>query len=387
MKKTLVIMGTHPNGLKTFDWSRTDCDIWMFNEAPNAKKENGELKYPKCDTVFQLHHEAIWKNPKNRSDEEHYLWLKSGITPTVYMQKHYTDIPKSKKYPIERVLSLSENVSVVVKGKEKKFKFFSSSPDYAFALVADMWKQGKRYERVEIHGIELETESEYRYQLTGFGFWIGYLTALGVKIILYNSIFDSPMYGYEGDVALPTTKIEKRIAELTTELGDDKDRYNQEAKIFLESLSGLLKADTSVEIQKELNELNKRSEQAGILNGRIRESQRYLEKARAMEGTAGASVFSVGEFDGARFSFKKQYIEVQSEAFNLNAQINIHLKKLLNLKKGSKKRQRALTEFGNMVAQLMNKNMLLLHIVGAIEENQYYVDSLKLSIRLAGGGR
>src|SRR3989344_1302379 len=73
MKKTLVIMGTHPNGLKSFDWTRSDCDIWMFNEAPNTKKANGELMYPKSNATFQLHHEAIWKNPKNRNDKDHYL--------------------------------------------------------------------------------------------------------------------------------------------------------------------------------------------------------------------------------------------------------------------------------------------------------------------------
>ena len=386
MKKTLVIMGTHPNGFKTFDWSRTDCDIWMFNEAPNAKKANGELIYLRADAVFQLHHEAIWQNPKNRNDKDHYRWLTSGKTPTMYMQKRYPNVPKSVKYPIERVLSLVKNVRMVVKGKEKELKYFSSSPDFALALVAEMWKRGKRYKRVEVHGIELELESEYQYQRTGFGFWIGYLAALGVKVILYNSIFDSPMYGYEGDVALSAAQIEKRIADLTQELGDDKDRYNQEAKSFLESLSGLLKQDISASVQKELNELTKRSENAGILNGKIKESLRYLEKARAMEEASGTSVFSVGEFDGYRISYNKQYVEVRAEAFNLNAQIDLHLKKLLNLKKGSRKRQRALDEFGNLVAQLMNKNMLMLHIIGAIRENQYYIDSVKLSFRAVGGG-
>jgi hypothetical protein len=34
MKKTLVIMGTHPSGQKQFDWKRRDCEIWLFNEAP-----------------------------------------------------------------------------------------------------------------------------------------------------------------------------------------------------------------------------------------------------------------------------------------------------------------------------------------------------------------
>jgi len=356
----------------------------MFNEAPNFKQANGELLYPRADVVIQMHHEAIWKNPKNRSDKDHYAWLKSGKTPTVYMQERHREIPKSVRYPIERVFSLLDNVRMVSRGKEKRVAYFSSSPDFALALVAEMWKRGKRYERVEVHGIELEMESEYQYQRTGFGFWIGYLTALGVKIILFNSVFDYPMYGYEGDVALTTAQIKKRVTELTQELGGDKERYNVEAKNFLESLSGLLRKDVSAEIQRELNELTLRSENAGILNGRINESLRYLEKARVMEEATGASVFSVGEFDGARVSYNKQYMEVKAEAATISTEINLHVKRLLILKKGSGKRQRAIDEFGNLLAKFMNKNMLLLHIIGAIRENQYYVDSVKLSYRAVG---
>ncbi len=378
-------MGTHPNGLKTFDWSRKDCDIWMFNEAPRAKDKDGKLLYPKCNAIFQLHHEAIWKNPKNRNDEGHYQWLTSGKTPTVYMQEVYPAVPKSVRYPIEKVLSLVKNVRLIPRGQETEFKFFSSSPDFALALVAHMWKVGKRYKSVEIHGIELQLESEYQYQRTGIAFWTGYLAALGVKVNHYNAIFDGPIYGYEGDLAVTSKDIEQRIIELTKELGSDKDRYAQEAKIFLDSVPGLLKKDISAQIQRDLNELNKRSEPTGILNGKIKESERYLEKAKAMEEASGASVFALGEFDGYRIGYNKQYLDVRSEAFKLNAQIDMNLKRLLGLKKGSKKRQRALDEFGNMVANLMNKNMLMLHIIGAIRENQYYIDSFKLSLKKAGG--
>lgn len=385
MKKTLVIMGTHPNGHITFDRSRTDCDIWMFNEAPNLKNEKGEHMYPNANAFFQLHHEAIWKNPKNRSDTSHYLWLKSGKTPTAYMQKAHKEVPKSVRYPIEDVLSLIDNVRMVIRGKEQRVKYFSSSPDYALALVAKMWRQGKKYKRIEVHGIELEMESEYQYQRTGFGFWIGYLTALGIEIVLYNRILDEPMYGYEGDVALSSADIQKRLDELTKELGDGKDRYQLEAKTFLDSIPGLLRQDISAQIQKELNELNKRSEPAGILNGKIKENLKYLDRAKAMEEATGASVFAMGEFDGPRVSATREYVQVRAEALNLNAQIDPVLKKLLNLKKGSQKRQRAIDEFGNKVAELMNKNMLLLHIIGAIRENQYYIDNFKLSFKVFGG--
>lgn len=376
-------MGTHYKGLRDFDWKRTDCDIWMFNEAANAKR-NGKLIYPKTDVLFQLHHEAIWKNPKNRGDEKHYEWLKSGQTPPVYMQEKYEDVPNSIRYPLEEVLSFIDNVKIVVDGKEKIFKYFSSSPEYALALAAYMIKSSHKYTRVEVWGIELETESEYAYQRTGFAFWNGYLAGLGIELILCNSIFDGPMYGYEGDIAISSEYLEKRIEDLTKELGEDKNLYNQDAKEFLDGLSGLLKGDISKSIEVKLNEITKKYERAGILNGQIKECKVYLEKAQAMERIAkGSSVFSMGEFDAMRHTRNNDYTKARNETANLNARITMHLKRLLLLKKGSQKRQKAINEIGSLIAEMMNRNMLLLHIVGAIKENQYFIDSAKLSIKEA----
>lgn len=377
-------MGTHWKGLKYFDWKRKDCDIWMFNEAPNVKID-GKLMYPHTDALFQLHHEAIWKNPKNRSDEKHYEWLKSGETPPVYMQEAYKEVPKSLRYPIESVLSLTQNVQVVIDGKEKAFKYFSSSPEYALALAAEMYKKGKGYKRVEVWGIELEHESEYVYQRTGFAFWSGYLAGLGINLVLYNSIFDAPMYGYEGDLAISSEFLERRIDDLTKELSNKKEIYNQEAKVFMESLSGLLRGDISKSIESGLNELIKRNERAGVLNGQIKECHGYLERALAMEKVSNSSVFSMGEFDAMRHVHNAEYAKVRNETTNLNAQIGMHLKRLLNLKKGSHKRQRAIDEFGYLVAEMINKNMALLHLVGTVQENQYFIDTAKLSIKAAGG--
>lgn len=387
MKKVLVIMGTHPNGRKTFNLSRKDCDIWMFNEAPSLKNEKGHYMFPKADAVLQLHNQAIWKNPKNRSDPEYYRWLADGETPTVYMQEKFKEVPKAVKYPIEKVLDLTRSIRLVIRGKEQRFKYFSSSPDYALALVAQMWREGERYKRVEIHGIELQMESEYQYQRTGFGFWVGYLAALGVEVVLYNSIFDEPMYGYEGDVALSSLDIEKRLDELKKELGDDKENYQKEAKIFLDSIAGLLNKDISGEIQRQITELNKKYDAAGILNGKIQENLKYLERAKAMEDTSGAAVFSMGEFDGARVATNRQYPQVRTEAINLNAQIDQLLKGLLILKKKSQKRKRAVDEFGRLIAELMNKNMSMLHLIGVVRENQYYIDNFRLSFKVFKEGK
>lgn len=377
-------MGSHPKTLKLFDWSRTDCEIWLFNEAATGKDEKGELKYPKCDAVFQMHHEAIWRNPKNRSDKEHYKWLSSGKTPLIYMQEAYPDVPKSIRYPIEDVLSLVKNIRMVVNGQEKKFQYFTSSPDYALALVALMWKNNKRYERVEIVGIELETESEvYFSQRTGLGFWLGYLAALGIPLTFNGGIFNEPMYGYEGDIALSSKDIEKRIADLTQELGNDSEQYQKEAKVFLEGLSRLLTQDVGSETERELNEIIKRNERAAILNGKIKESERYLEKAKTMEDAAGVAVFAAGEFDGTRQGYGKQQLQIQLETVNFNAQIVAQLRKLLGFEKGSEDRRRAVDEFGHMIAEFMNKNMIRFHAIGAMQDNQYYLDSCRQSFRLA----
>jgi len=384
MKKTLVIMGSHSRTVSLFDWSRTDCEIWLFNEAANAKNEKGQLKYPKCDAVFQMHHEAIWRNPKNRSDKDHYIWLSSGNTPLIYMQEAYPDVPKAIRYPIEDVLLLIKNVSMVVNSKEEKFTYFTSSPDYALALAAHMCKYKKRYERIEVWGIEMEMESEvYFSQRTGFGFWLGYLTGLGVSIVYNGMIFKEPMYGYEGDIAISSKDIEKRIADLTAELSNDSKQYQEEAKVFLDGLSRLITQDLGSEIERQLNEIIKRNERAAVLNGKIKEEERYLEKAKIMENAAGVAVFAAGEFDGQKLGLSKQLFQMQLDAPNLKNLVRMQFAKLLGLEIGSENRRKALEEFGHMTAELMNKNMIIFHVIGAIQENQYYLDSSKQSLRLA----
>lgn len=374
MKKTLVIMGSHPNGAKNFDWDRTDCDVWLFNEAPS------DSKYKRCDAFFQLHTEAIWKNPKNRSDEKHYEWLASGKTPKVFMQKIFKDVPKSAKYPLTEVLELTKNIRLA---NGKVFKCLMSTPDLAMALVAQMHNKGKKYEKVEIWGIELETESEYRHQRLGFGFWTGYLAALGINLEIHNEIFSSPIYGYEGDLALSSADIQKRIDELTKNL---EENYQANAKRLLEKIKGLEKKDISGEIQQALTSLTKNYEPFGIVSGQIKESKRYLEKAQAMEKEVGVSVFSLGEFDGTRISYSRQYTAERVEAERINAKLTVAMEKIIDLKPKSNKRKRAVEAFGPLMTELMNKNMLLLLIIGGIRENQYYIDTSNISIERSKNG-
>lgn len=374
-------MGTHYKGLRDFDWKRRDCEIWMFNEAPNVKDKEGKKIYKKPDFLFQLHNQAIWKNPINRSDAKHYKWLKSKNAPPTYMQKKFQDVPNSIEYPIKNVLSLVKNIKINIDGKEKDFKYFSSTPDYALALVAELWNKGKKYKNVEIYGIELELETEYVYQRMGFGFWLGVLAGMGIPVKIYSSIFNEPMYGYEGDLEISSKEIEKRINDLEKELGDDKKMYSDEANTFLLEVKHLSNKDVSSDIQTELNRIITENEHSAILNGKIFEARKYLEKAKQMEKTSGASIFSPGEFDDYKIRYQKLYEDLRLHTAILNAQMTDHLARLKNLKKGSSKRRRAVDELGKMIADFMNKNMQIFHYVGNIKENQFYLDSYRQGVK------
>jgi hypothetical protein len=361
MKKTLVIMGSHPSG-RDFDWSRKDCEIWAFNEAPNQKKD-GKLILPRVDVCFQLHVEAIWRNPANRTDPDHYKWL-TTTKSKVYMQDKYPEIPGSIKYPLEDVVKMT--------GK----RVFTSSPDYAFGLVAYLYKQ-RKWKKVEVWGIELAMESEYQYQRTGFSFWIGYLTALGIPLELHTKIFDSPMYGYEGDIAIPSTEFDRRKKELESKTNNT---FEVEAKDLIDSLPKFIEGDISRDFTQRMNALIQKHEATGRLNGKVKENERYAGKAKIMEKTANEAIFAVGEFDGVRIDYTKQMIQVRNEAVALLQHMDESLKNLVRIKKHTQKRKRAINKFGLEVVDLINKNMLLAHLKGGIEENEYYLNSCKLSI-------
>ena len=117
MKDTIAIIGSHPRTRAEFDFNRGDCDIWVFNEAIS----NGT--FTRADAVFQMHEEAIWRNPKNRNDAGHAEWLKTQNDVTVYMQDYYPDVPCSERFPLDEI------------AERFKIRYFTSSVAYAIALA------------------------------------------------------------------------------------------------------------------------------------------------------------------------------------------------------------------------------------------------------------
>jgi hypothetical protein len=136
-----------------------------------------------------MHEPEIYKG-HNTKDEKHWEWLQQEHGKPVFMQEVDPLVPDSVRYPLEAAQELAG------------VKMFSSTFAYMAAL-AILYE----YEEIQIYGVELSA-SEYNYQIHSYLFWFGFLRArLGDKVsnaITYidNSIFDAPLYGYEGNFAI-----------------------------------------------------------------------------------------------------------------------------------------------------------------------------------------
>ena len=161
--KTVAIIGSHPLSRGDFDFNRTDCEIWVFNEALASDW------CKRATAVFQMHTPTIWKNPLNRNDPGHAAWLMSGDTPIIYMQEKYQEVPKAVKYPLDEVIQLLQPFNYK--------KYLTSSVSQAIALTI---VQG--FEKIELYGIGMETETEYFYQRDCVAFWTGYAVGRGIVV-------------------------------------------------------------------------------------------------------------------------------------------------------------------------------------------------------------
>lgn len=370
---TLCIVGSHPRAKETFDFDRSDCEIWVFNEALRMEWVK------RADAVFQMHLEAIWRNPKNRNDPNHYEWLKSGQTPTVYMQEQYPDVPRSVRYPLEDIraelLPRFEWTSKDRTGRD----YFSSTFCYAFALGIL-----KRYDVIEIHGVEMETDTEYRYQRDGLTFWLGLALGRGIEVRAFCNIFDFPLYGYEGEATLDNDEFERRIAELTPQLETAKAKYTEAATLAEQAVMQYLADGKNP--QGVIDGLKAQVTEAynmNVIGGAIQENEKYKSKLLAMIAEAGSFAFSRQEFEMAARGIAQDIDKAQKEYNAVAVACGMLFEK--TKVKNQMRRKHALKEFAGYARKYIEKAMYVGLFQGAMNENARYLEIMDKLIKAAGG--
>ena len=375
MKETVAIIGSHPRTRILFDWKRTDCDIWLFNEAlsrKSLKEDPEELKQfqqvRRADAIFQMHVPAVWKNPKNTNDPTHYEWLKTQTVCDVYMQDQYPEVPKAIKYPLDEIVARFGR------------RFFSSSPEYAIALAIF-----KGYQRIEIYGIEMETNTEWAYQRVGMAYWSGVADGLGIQLDTHMSLFDAPLYGYDANVSIDPVEFEKRIAQLRPLVELHDSEYKAAQAMVKRQMQAVAEGDNSDEIIQEVAKLNQAGFELGQADGALQENIRYQKKAETMREVSGDVFFSRQEFESSMTQLQKRTQDAQSELESYSGQMEILHRQLVGAAKGSPKRNGIFTNYQTAMLEFLKKENTYSILYGAANENLRYMRLLDPFIRAAGG--
>jgi hypothetical protein len=372
MKTTLAIIGSHPRTRALFDFDRTDCDIWLFNEAarqPWAKR---------YDAVFQLHNPIIWRNPVNRNDPQHYDWLKSQTEAVVYMQEVYPDVPASKAYPLQGIRDM-------LGGSDNHF--LTSSVPQAMAMAAYLGT----YDRIEIYGVAMETSTEYQFQREGVSFWLGFLQGRGIDVYFAETTFQIPVYGYEGEVVIDYHRFEERIAELEPQIENLKKEYIGLHLNAINTFKAFFEDDGSKmneeNIYKSVAVLLEVGERIGRLNGANAENKRYKARADAMKNRSGDFIFSRQEFESAAAKTKEAHAQAHTAFISIGTTLAHVQRNAAQAAKGSKKRAGLFTLLLETLERYLKAHAEMEIFRGAAQENYNYMIFLDQHIRAAGGAK
>lgn len=291
MKDTVAIIGSHPRTRGNFDFNRTDADVWVFNEA---------LKSPWCkraDAVFQMHDPIIWRSSTNRNDPKHYEWLQNTDIP-VYMQEKYEDVPASIKFPLNELIA-------DLFGDYKPIPYITSSVAYALALAVYL-----KYKKIEVYGVEMETNTEYGHQRIGVAFWIGIAIGRGIEIDFHSdSILNAPLYGYDGAARIDKEKFEQRIDELKAVADKFKVQY-EDSKTAVHGVLENFEKDFRAglpDLDKLIQAIGQKAYNFGMADGAIQANEYYLRKSIQQEAETGNYLIVRQEFEAGSIESQKQY--------------------------------------------------------------------------------
>lgn len=364
MNKTVAIIGSHPGTRHDFDYERADVDVWVFNEA---MKEDWVKR---ADGVFQIHKPVIWRSATNRNDPNHYSWLKSGDTPIIFMQDKYEDVPKSEKYPMDEIIQAFPEAQ----------KYFTSSVAYAIALA--IYKQ---YERIEIYGVEMATNTEYGHQRVGVAYWCGFGAGKGIDVDFHGTIFDAPLYGYDGDVQIPIEHYEKRITATDPHIAGTSEAYNNVIGLIDKQLDEFIKtykADLS-DLDAKIMAAGQNAQNFGMVNAARQVNEHYLEKCKQMLDETGTYLIVRQEFESHAIKSGKMGQEAQKKLMPISMELDRRLK-ALNTNAERARRKVLVTELKDAINRYTMITTDIGRAIGILKENRLLVHEFDTYLMNAG---
>jgi hypothetical protein len=186
-------------------WHSSADEIWSIAWA---------YKYnvPRLDLLLEIHpiwYQATSQLPEYQKVRDHWEWLKQNQTIPVYMTEARPEVPACVVYPLAEVQKLV--------APARCHKVFTSSFDFLMGLAIL-----KGFDRIEVYGFEMGSETEYRYQREGAAYWIAQADARGIEVILpeKTALLKNKIYMLEGGAMIYRQDLERHLENLTQQHRD-----------------------------------------------------------------------------------------------------------------------------------------------------------------------
>ncbi len=252
-KKTVAIIGFANSTRDLAPWDDERVECWTLNRAHQE---------PWCKRItrhFQIHGIGYLKRCMGHSkgDREHYEWLCAEHDFPLYTQAKYSEFKSCIPFPIDEA--------------RKRFgNFYTSTMAYMMALAI---MEG--FERIEIYGFEMESDTEYRYQRDSAEYFIGFAVGLGIEVYLppQCSLLKGKTYAYETSEVGLRQQYEFRRLNVASEVDTLAHEYNK-LKGEVDMLQELVKTypDLADLHQKKAKDLHDKLVMLWVVDGAKQES-------------------------------------------------------------------------------------------------------------------
>jgi hypothetical protein len=201
------------------------------------------------------------------------------------MQDKFDDVPSSERFPLDEIKAAYPRA------------YFTSSVSYALALAVYL-----NYEKIEVYGVEMETQTEYGHQRNAVAYWIGFAEGKGITVEMHSKgFFEAPLYGYEGEARIPKEHYQTRIEHFTKFCDQAQQAYEHARAQVFAILDGWVrnyKTDISA-LEGLLTQMGQYAHNFGAVDGAKQVNELYLAKCEKMEAEVGSYLIVKQEYESA----------------------------------------------------------------------------------------
>lgn len=355
--KKLAIVGSHEKTRTLAPYEDETFDIWVFNEAA----QNSWCK--RWTACFQMHKPDVYQNLANVNNRGHWDWLQQDHGKRVIWMQDYDEfVPNSRHYPLEDITDFLTPVQPI-DGKA----FLTSTVAMAIALA--LYEQ---YDYIEVYGVDLDSNTEYASQQNGWMYWAGVARALlGQNFVIKSGehLFNTRLYGYEGEVQIERELFQKRVERWEAEKAQAENRLFKLNDRLRNAVMDF-RPDDFVTLIVETQEAN---QELGEIEGALETAQKCAARTDPISAQQfereGAQAVEDGAKAQSETDKKSGIVEYIFNNWRLTQRIDA--------------RDQMRTFYGQLLASARKTG----HLAGVANENKYYMGEYNARARAAGGVR